>query len=46
MREHLRHLRAEPDFARAIAMRGFSTVLARHTCAHRARELLSICKQG
>jgi spore maturation protein CgeB len=46
MREHLRHLRAEPDFAQAIAMHGFSTVQARHTCAHRAHELLSICEQG
>jgi spore maturation protein CgeB len=46
MRDHLRRLQAEPDFAQAIALRGFSTVRARHTCAHRARELLSICKQG
>ncbi|MDB6159289.1 MAG: hypothetical protein JWO04_2995 [Gammaproteobacteria bacterium] len=45
MRDHLRRLQAEPDFAQAIALRGISTVRARHTCAHRARELLSICKQ-
>ena len=43
MREHLRLLQAEPDFARSLAQHGFSTVRARHTCAHRARELLSIC---
>ena len=46
MREHLRQLQAEPELARAIAQHGFSTVRARHTCAHRARELLSICGQG
>lgn len=46
MREHLRLLRAEPDFAESMARRGVSTVRARHTCAHRARELLSICGQG
>ncbi len=43
MREHLQRLRAEPDFARSIAQHGLSTLRARHTCAHRARELLSIC---
>jgi len=46
MREHLRLLQAEPDFARTLAQHGFATVRARHTCAHRARELLSICGQG
>lgn len=43
MREHLAHLSSDPDFARSVAMHGFSTVRSRHTCAHRARELLSIC---
>jgi len=45
MREHLRLLRAEPEFARSMAQHGVSTVRSRHTCAHRARELLSICEQ-
>jgi spore maturation protein CgeB len=45
MREHLRFLRAEPEFARTMAEHGVATIRARHTCAHRARELLSICTQ-
>jgi spore maturation protein CgeB len=39
---HLRRLRADPDFAAAVARSGLETVRARHTCAHRAAELLSI----
>jgi spore maturation protein CgeB len=45
MREHLRALRADPSYARAIAERGVQTVRSRHTCAHRVRELLSICHE-
>jgi spore maturation protein CgeB len=45
MREHLRRLRADPEFAAALGLRGCATVRDRHTCAHRARELLSICAQ-
>ncbi len=43
MREHLRSLRADPDYAARIAASGLRTVRSRHTCAHRVRELLSIC---
>ena len=39
---HVRTLLHEPDYARALAARGLATILARHTCAHRARELLAI----
>jgi spore maturation protein CgeB len=42
MREHLRRLLAHPDEARALAEAGRRTLLARHTCAHRADQLLSV----
>jgi spore maturation protein CgeB len=45
MREHLRALRADPERARSIAEHGLHTVRSRHTCAHRVRELLSICRE-
>jgi spore maturation protein CgeB len=45
MREHLQTLRADPEFAHYTGQRGYETVRARHTCAHRARELLTICMQ-
>jgi spore maturation protein CgeB len=44
MREHLRLLRSCPQVARIIAGYGLQTILSRHTCAHRAAELLSICE--
>lgn len=40
--EAMRTLLAEPDVARAQAERGRATVLAHHTCTHRARELTQI----
>jgi len=43
MREHLEHLSSDPDFALSIALHGYNTLCSRHTCAHRVRELLSIC---
>lgn len=45
MRRHLQTLRAEPEYARCLAANGLRTILARHTCAHRARELLLICRE-
>jgi len=42
MREHLRTLRADADFAQALAAHGLATLRARHTCAHRVDELLAI----
>jgi spore maturation protein CgeB len=34
-----------PEEAEAQAARGRETVLARHTCAHRAEELTAICEE-
>jgi spore maturation protein CgeB len=42
MREHLRAILADPEFARSLADHGLRTILARHTCAHRVDELLAI----
>ena len=44
MRHHLAALRADPDFAGALAEQGRATVIARHSCAHRVDELLAICR--
>jgi spore maturation protein CgeB len=35
----------DPELARSLSERGLSTVLARHTCGHRAAELLAICAE-
>lgn len=43
MRRHLQSLLEDEEYARALADAGRRTILARHTCAHRVRELLSIC---
>jgi spore maturation protein CgeB len=42
MERHLRAILAEPSLARELAARGRETILSRHTCAHRAAELLGI----
>lgn len=42
MGRHIRMLLNEPHTARALAEHGLKTVLSRHACAHRARELLAI----
>ncbi len=42
MEVHMRSLRHDPAMAAALAEHGLRTVLARHTCAHRAHELLHI----
>jgi spore maturation protein CgeB len=43
MRDQLQLLRSDGDLAQSIAAHGLRTILSRHTCAHRARELLNIC---
>jgi spore maturation protein CgeB len=43
MKAHLQRLLANPDEAAALARHGLDTVRHRHTCAHRVRELESIC---
>ena len=42
MRQHLRALMSDSELARALAERGRQTIVARHTCAHRIDELMSI----
>jgi spore maturation protein CgeB len=42
MREALRTLLSDPDFASSVAATARAAVLARHTCRHRAQELLQI----
>jgi spore maturation protein CgeB len=44
MTEHLEALLAEPARARALSDHGRATVEARHTCAHRAAELIEIVR--
>jgi spore maturation protein CgeB len=45
MKEHLRTILHEPEYARTLAEHGLRTIQARHTCAHRVDELLSICEE-
>jgi spore maturation protein CgeB len=42
LERHVRDVLADPSLARDLARRGRTTVLARHTCAHRVDELLAI----
>ena len=43
MERLIRTLLNEPHTARALAEKGLKTLRSRHTCAHRALELLAIC---
>ncbi|HEY4011348.1 MAG TPA: glycosyltransferase [Acidobacteriaceae bacterium] len=45
MLDGMRTLLREPHLAQEQAARGMETVLARHTCAHRAAELIDIVKE-
>ncbi|HEY0785511.1 MAG TPA: glycosyltransferase, partial [Acidobacteriaceae bacterium] len=45
MTEAMRALLEDPHAAEEQARRGRETVLARHTCGHRARELTRICEE-
>ncbi len=45
MREAMRYLLDHPEAAEAQAARGLESVLARHTCDHRASELIDICNE-
>ena len=45
MAECMEHLLTNPAAAEEQATRGLATVLGRHTCAHRARELTAICNE-
>jgi spore maturation protein CgeB len=45
MRRHLRDVLADADLARSLADHGRRTILARHSCAHRADELFAIAAE-
>ena len=45
MRDHLEALRDDPTLRARLAAHGLATIRARHTCAHRADELLGILAQ-
>jgi len=45
MTRHLSALAADPGLRRALVKNGLETVRARHTCAHRAEELLAIVRK-
>jgi spore maturation protein CgeB len=45
MRDALQGLLVNPSAAQDQAQRGMETVLARHTCVHRAQELTAICEE-
>ncbi len=45
MTRHLRNVLNDPAMAAELAANGRSTILSRHTCAHRVDELLDICKE-
>jgi spore maturation protein CgeB len=42
MKRHLRALLSDKNMARDLAQHGLKTIRARHTCAHRVDELMSI----
>jgi spore maturation protein CgeB len=44
MRALLREVLHDRELARSLARQGRRTILARHTCAHRVDELLTICR--
>ncbi len=44
MKHRLSELVADPDLRESLSRHGRETILKRHTCDHRARELLSICE--
>jgi len=45
MRSAVAEMLRDPEAARAQASRGLETVLAHHTCGHRAQQLTSICEE-
>lgn len=44
MRNHLNALRHDPNWAQTLARHGRTTIEARHSCAHRVDQLISICR--
>lgn len=45
MTRHLRAIAADPDLRASLARNGLETIRGRHSCAHRARELMAIVGQ-
>jgi spore maturation protein CgeB len=45
MTRHLKALRSDPELRRSLAQAGLETIRARHSCAHRAVELLAIAER-
>ncbi len=45
MTRHLRDLRGDPDLRAELVAAGLATIRSRHTCAHRAAELLAIHRE-
>ena len=45
MTAEIRRLIADAAARLQIAERGMCTILSRHTCAHRAQQLLNICEE-
>jgi spore maturation protein CgeB len=45
MTGHLRALAHDPGLRQELVANGLATIRARHTCAHRVQELLSIVAQ-
>ncbi len=45
MTRHLQRLKADPDLRTSLVTSGLETVRARHSCAHRAEDLISIVHQ-
>jgi spore maturation protein CgeB len=44
MRSHLDAIRHDPDLAEMLTHHGRATIEARHSCAHRIDQLISICR--
>jgi spore maturation protein CgeB len=45
MAAEIRHLLRDEMARRQLAANGLETIAKRHTCAHRASELLQICEE-
>jgi spore maturation protein CgeB len=45
MERHMRALKEDPDLRAALGRQGLATIRARHTCRHRAEELLAIAQR-
>ena len=45
MIQELRHLLHDEQARRQLAAHGLETIRARHTCAHRAQQLIGICRE-